>query len=92
MLRIESIILSSLLHDEEYMRKTLPFLKSEYFSESSERIFFEKVFTYIKKYNSLPSKEAIEISVSEDKTLTQEQDNQIQDILSSLVTPESTLE
>lgn len=92
MLRIESIILSSLLHDEEYMRKTLPFLKSEYFSESSERIFFEKVFTYIKKYNSLPSKEAIEISVSEDKTLTQEQDNQIQVILSSLVTPESTLE
>ena len=37
--------------NEEYVRKVIPFLKSDYFTESDDRIVFEKIFDYVAKYN-----------------------------------------
>jgi len=64
--RIEIIILSHLLFDETYTRKVLPFLKEEYFSESVERVAFEKIYSFINDYNSLPTKESILIQANND--------------------------
>ena len=37
-MRIEKSILSNLIHNEEYCRKVVPFLKSEYFSDRKENV------------------------------------------------------
>ncbi len=60
---IEKKILKHLLNDEDYARKILPFLKSEYFSDVSEKHLFDEITTYIHKYNSLPTYEAVEIDL-----------------------------
>lgn len=64
-MRIESTILKNLIYNEEYARKALPFLKDEYFSEKSDKTVYSLIDKFINKYNSLPSKEALGIEVSE---------------------------
>ena len=36
--RIEQTALSNLIHNEEYTRKVLPFIKEEYFTDKLEKI------------------------------------------------------
>lgn len=67
--RIESVILSHLIHDESYCRRVLPFIKSAYFSDESEKIVFDKISDFILKYDTIPSKEALVISITNDKQL-----------------------
>jgi replicative DNA helicase len=71
-MKIEKVILQNLIHDEEYMRKVIPFLKSDYFVDNTEKIVFNKVFSFIQEYNSLPNKDVLVISCQNDKTLTEE--------------------
>jgi len=63
MMRIETAVLNSLVHNEEYVRKVLPFIQKEYFSDYIEKILYECIFSYIEKYNSPPSIEAITIDL-----------------------------
>ena len=37
---VESLVIKNLLLDEEYVRKALPFIKSEYFSEFTGKNLF----------------------------------------------------
>lgn len=60
----DKVIFDHLLYNEEYARKTLPFLKSEYFHDNNDKIVFELINDYVKKYNSIPSKEALYIDLS----------------------------
>lgn len=62
-MRIEHLILKTLIENEEYVRKVIPFIKSEYFTDQSERALFNTVAEYIEKYNSPPSMEAIVIEI-----------------------------
>ena len=61
MQRTEEVILKNLIYDEEYTRKVLPFLKSDYFAEKEDRLLFEQIHKFINKYNNLPTKEALVI-------------------------------
>ena len=38
--RVEQTILRNLFRDEEYFRKVLPFIKSEYYEELNEKAHF----------------------------------------------------
>ena len=58
---IEKTILSNLLFNEEFTRKVLPFLKAEYFRDTSQRLVFKLIDAYTIKYNTVPSKEALRI-------------------------------
>jgi len=71
--RIESLILYSLISNEEYTRKVLPFLKEEYFSEKHERTIFCTINSFILKYNNLPTKEAIIISLNNDPKIKEDE-------------------
>ena len=70
--RLESIILRSLLYNEEYARKTLPFFKDEYFTQFSDRVVFQEIKKYFNKYSNPPTKEAIIIELGERNDLTDE--------------------
>ena len=66
-MRIETAILKNLLQNEDYTRKVLPFLKNEYFTENADKTLYDKIHNFVVKYNSLPSKEALVIDISDTK-------------------------
>ena len=69
--RIENLILRSLVHNEEYSRKVIPFIEPSYFHDSSERILFEEIAQFMVKYNTRPSVEALGIEVENRSDLTE---------------------
>jgi replicative DNA helicase len=71
--RLEQTILKNLIHNEEYTRKVIPFIRSDYFSDDTERIVFKEVFEFVNKYKNLPSHEALVINFTETKSLTEPQ-------------------
>lgn len=70
---IEQIIFSNLVLNEEYGRKVLPFIKDDYFLNTSEQIVFKLISSYVNKYNKFPSIEALAIDLSSLDGLTDEQ-------------------
>ena len=61
--RIENTIIKNLIQNETYTRKVIPFIKSEYFTESSERLVFEEIVKYFDKYTKSPTVEALLINL-----------------------------
>jgi len=69
-MRLEQTILRNLIYNEEYIRKVLPFLKDEYFSDSIERTIFKELGAFISRYNTTPTIEAIGLAIKERRNLT----------------------
>ena len=69
-MKLEQTILKNLIYKEEYLRKVLPFLKSEYFSDRTEKTLFTEIESFTLKYNSAASIESLSISVKEKNTLS----------------------
>ena len=82
--RIETVILGALMHDDSYCRKVLPFIKGQYFSDESEKLIFQKIEEFIHKYDNLPSKEALLISISNDRSLMDVTEKNSKEIVSNL--------
>jgi replicative DNA helicase len=59
----EKTILSQLIHNEDYARKVLPYLKKDYFENPSEQLLYELIANYVEKYNQRPSQEALEVDL-----------------------------
>jgi len=72
-MKLEHTILRNLIYDEDYLRKTLPFIKEDYFSERAERVIFQAVTDFTENYNSLPSIEALTLEIKEKKNLTDDE-------------------
>ena len=70
---IESLIIENLCVNEEYSRKVLPFIKEEYFHDTTEKEILKLVLKNIIKYNKLPSKDTLLVGLSNNKSLTQQQ-------------------
>lgn len=71
--RLELSILKNLIHNEEYTRKIIPFLRSDYFIDNNERIIFNEVKLFTEKYNKLPTHEALVINLTESKNYTEDE-------------------
>jgi replicative DNA helicase len=69
-MRLEQTILRNLIYNEEYIRKVLPFLKDEYFSDLIERTIFKELSSFVSRYNTTPTIEAIGLAVKERRNLT----------------------
>jgi replicative DNA helicase len=61
--KIEFLILRNLIHNEEYLRKVLPFIQSDYFEDLEQKIVFEEISEFVLEYNNLPTKEVLCIEV-----------------------------
>ena len=86
--RVPLTILKNLLHDEEYTRKVLPFIQSDYFDEISDKTVFEEIASFLKEYDGLPTKEAIHIQVEKRNDLNQDQFTTISQLIDALDTIE----
>ena len=60
---VEFLILRNLLHNEDYARKTIPFIKSDYFEDINQKIIFEEILKFITEYNQLATKEILSIEI-----------------------------
>jgi replicative DNA helicase len=73
MKRLETTILKNLIYNEAFARKILPFIKLEYFSDSTEKNVFTEIDEHINHYKHLPTYESLVINFTESKKLTEEQ-------------------
>ena len=63
--RIERLILSHLIHNENFSRKVVPYVKSEYFEDPPEKLVFKLIQEYILKHNDLPTKQSLLIDLDQ---------------------------
>ena len=87
-MKIELTILKNLVHNEDFARKTLPFLKEEYFGDSSERQVFKRINDFMMKYNNRPTREAIGIDIESSTNLSEEEHKRSMELVRNLVEPE----
>ena len=59
---LDTVILVNLVKNEKYVRKVLPFIRAEYFSDGDHKYAFEQIKDYIEKYNTPPTVEAMSIA------------------------------
>ena len=81
---VELLVLRSLLHNEDYARKVIPFVKGDYFEQLSQKIVFEEVSSFIEEYDQLPSKEALYIEVEKRNDVNEESYKNIKELIGVL--------
>jgi len=81
MVNMESLIITHLLHDDEYMRKVLPFLNLDYFSSSGDRKIVSMIQKFVEQYRVSPTVEALNILVQQETNL---KENEYKEIVSTL--------
>lgn len=60
---IEQTLLRNLLHNEEFIRKTIPYIKQEYFDKLTDSIVFDIIKKYFDKFNRPPTQEILAIEL-----------------------------
>ena len=69
-MRIETAILSNLIHNEEFCRKVVPHLKTDYFSERKEAAIASLLIKFFEDYNHTASPEVLQIEIGNLKGFT----------------------
>ena len=82
--RIESTVIQNLVFNEDFSRKVLPFVRSEYFENYSEKVIFEEISKFIVQYNSLPTTPALLIEIEKRTDLSDEIYKQAVDSLNNM--------
>jgi len=84
-MRIETTILSNLIHNEDYTRKAIPFIKEEYFQDQVEKVIYKTIWDYVDRYKNNPDVEALLIEIGK-ATYTDDQYKSATDYLSEKIT------
>jgi replicative DNA helicase len=82
--KIEFLILRNFLHNEQFTRKVLPFIKAEYFEDTSQKVIFEEILNFVQKYNQLATKEILSIEVENRKDINEDSFKQISNLIENL--------
>ena len=78
---IENTILKNLLLNEDYARKVLPFVKTEYFDNTREKVIFEEIAKFIATYNKLATREVLHIECEKRKDITDDTYKEVVDYI-----------
>ena len=81
---VELLVLRSLLHNEDYARKVVPFIQGDYFEQPSQKIVFEEISEFITEYDELPSKEALYIEVEKRNDVNEEVYKNVKEVIAVL--------
>lgn len=82
--KIEFLILRNLIHNEEYLRKVLPFIRDDYFEDSEQKIVFEEISKFVLEYNDVPTKEILCIEIEKRNDVNEEQFKKLTHLVSHL--------
>ena len=83
-MKLEQAILKHLIYNEDYLRKVLPFIKEDYFSDRTERTLFNEITQFTQTYNNSPEIAALSIAVKEKNNLTDEEVQKCEDYLEEM--------
>ena len=82
--RIETTILQNLIFSEEYSRKVIPFIQPDFFEDRKEKIIFEEIVSFIVKYGSSITTEALNIEIENRTDLNDSEAKEIREINQNL--------
>lgn len=82
-MNIEKTILSNLIHNEEYCRKVVPFLKKEYFADHFENVIADELLQFFTTYNKPASLDILAIQLGK-KKLSKDQVSGLETYLNDL--------
>ena len=82
--RIEVTILRNLIFNEDFTRKTLPFINEIYFPKREEKILFQEIDNFVQKYKNLPTKESLLIELGYRKDINEQENKIVKDLLNTL--------
>jgi replicative DNA helicase len=82
--KVEFLILRNLLHNEEYIRKVIPFIKSEYFEDQNQKIVFEEILSFVQEYNQPATKEVLCIEIEKRTDINEQSFKEIIHLISCL--------
>ena len=82
--KVEFLILRNLLHNEEYVRKVIPFIKSEYFENYNEKVVFEEIIKFVEEYNQPATKEVLCIETEKRNDINDTSFNEVTQLIGSL--------
>ncbi len=88
MKNITLTILENLIHNEDYARKVLPFIKEEYFTDRNEKIIFSEIVSFSEKYSRFPTLTSLEVELDSRKDLTEQNYKDIKEVVNCLTEDE----
>ena len=83
---LNKTILRSLLTNEEYLRKVVPFLKPNYF-EGPLKLIFKQVAAFVEKHNTLPTLEAFRIDLEQNEKISDDMFTEVSAMLPEIFSP-----
>jgi len=81
---VEFLVLKNLLHNEEYVRKVIPFVKADYFEDRTQRIVFEEIIKFVEDYNKPVTKEILCIEAEKRQDITDDSFKEIRNLIGNL--------
>jgi len=78
-----------MIHDEDYLRKVVPFIQPDYFEDHKDRVIFEEVAKFVVKYDKPASQEILNIEIENRGDVTDTEFKEIIDLVSSLSAEET---
>ena len=90
--KLEITLLKNLIHNDDYARKVIPFIKLEYFEMRSEMILCQEIIDFIAKYNKCPTQEILDIEIQNRDDLTETEYKEIREINQTLDKVETNTE
>ena len=82
--KVEILILRNLIHNEDYLRKVIPFIKPEYFEDTNQKSLFEEILKFAQEYNEQPTKEILCIEIEKRSDITDTSFKEITQLISYL--------
>jgi len=82
--RVEFLVLKNLLHNEEFLRKTIPFIKSEYFQDPNQKVVFEEIVDFVNQYNETPTQEVLSIEIEKRNDINEQTFKELVHLVSNL--------
>ncbi len=83
-MNLERAIFNNLLNNETYARKTIPFLKPEYFHNRNDKVVFELINAYVMEYNAFPTKEAMLVDLNNRDNISEDQFKECKEIVEEI--------
>ena len=82
--KVEFLILRNLIHNEEYVRKVIPFIKADYFEDYNQKVVFEEIIKFVEEYNKPATKEILCIEAEKRQDINDSSFKEVTDLITSL--------